>query len=222
MLSPGRSSGMDVDIHSRRQSWYSSTLIPHFHLISGVGGTFRLEDHCFLHFYKSLSFLFKILYLQCHGKATKNCITDTFCFSLPSVHFPHGPSHSCLWYSSGIFLLQPQIITIFYEYHHPKLFYDWCRDGLPYGNREGTFFFFFLLCWELCWNSLEFLNSIRTKSWRNWYSWSTWTLSSIHVHSLDNLISWPKKIWVCLCQFELSFFHLQLNEFWLTWMVKSD
>lgn len=142
MLSPGRSSGMDVDIHSRRQSWYSSTLIPHFHLISGVGGTFRLEDHCFLHFYKSLSFLFKILYLQCHGKATKNCITDTFCFSLPSVHFPHGPSHSCPWYSSGIFLPQPQIITIFYEYHHPKLFYDWCRDGLPYGNREGTFFFF--------------------------------------------------------------------------------
>ena len=91
------------------------------------------------------------------------------------------PSHSGPWYSSGIFLPQPQIITIFYEYHHPKLFYDWCRDGLPCGNKEE--FFFPLFCWELCWNSLEFLNSIRNKSWRKWYSWSTWTL--IHSHSLS-------------------------------------
>lgn len=135
------------------------------------------------------------------------------------------PSHSRPWYSSGISYPNPQIITIFYEYHHPKLFHDWCGDGLPSMGIKKKFFLYFAgNCVGTPWS---FLNSVRNKSWRKWYSWSTWTLSSIHIHSLDNLISWPKKIWFCLCQFELSFCHWQLNEFLVNmnsqeWLIVKD
>lgn len=147
-------------------------------------------------------------------------VIDTFCLSLLDMYFPHDP------------FIPLFVLDIWVELSDPN-----CRQSRSFrlGIPSSQIFLWLIEGWATLWESLwkrsffspavmenvklellQLSNSIRTKRWRKKHTWSTSPPWSIHTHSLDNLISWPKKILFCLSPFETSFCHLQLKDFWLT------